>query len=398
MIPPKRIEIGWAGLARAFLGGLLPGNRQSLTSAVEGSVWEGQESLAVLSVRSGLDLLLHALRLPAGSEVLVSAITISDMPRILRKHGLVPVPVDLDMESLSVSSEALAAAVTPRTRAILVAHVFGARMRLAEAGEVARKHDLLLIEDCAQAYDGVFRGSEEADVVMFSFGPIKTQTALGGGVLRVRRPTLLAEMRRIHETWPAQPRSEYLRRVLKYGVILAVLARPMYGAFTRLLGRRHQQILKSAVRGFPGPELYRRIRRRPSTALLATLARRLRNPDLDTVATRRTQGRALRDLLSTVFIPGRGAPHHSFWVFPVCVPDPEQAMERVRALGIDPSRGTTSLTVVHPPDGRRAACEASRVMAGVLFLPLGPGLTNDLMTAVAAQVNRRVRDQEPSHG
>ncbi|GMF56664.1 unnamed protein product [Phytophthora fragariaefolia] len=61
---------------------------------------------------TGFDLLLQTLKLPAGSEVLCSAITIPDMIYVLRYHGLVPVPVDLDPETLAVDMEALKKAVT----------------------------------------------------------------------------------------------------------------------------------------------------------------------------------------------------------------------------------------------------------------------------------------------
>ena len=54
-----------------------------------------------LSVRTALDLLLEAWALPRGSEVLMSAVTIPDMVAIVRHHGLVPVPVDLDMRRLA---------------------------------------------------------------------------------------------------------------------------------------------------------------------------------------------------------------------------------------------------------------------------------------------------------
>ena len=56
-----------------------------------------------LSVRSAWDLLLHVLAWPAGSEVIVSAITHPDMITILRAHGLVPVPVDVDLDTLAPS-------------------------------------------------------------------------------------------------------------------------------------------------------------------------------------------------------------------------------------------------------------------------------------------------------
>lgn len=374
MIPPKRIEIGWLGLAQALFGGVLPRNRRRVTDQVEGALSGEGDALAVLSVRSGFDLLLAVLELPEGSEIVVSAITISDMPRIVREHGLVPVPVDLDMDTLSVSADALRAAITPRTRAVLVAHVFGSRMDLGPVVEVAREYDLLLIEDCAQAYDGSYAGAKGADVSMFSFGPIKTQTALGGGVLRVRPPGLLEAMRRRQDEWPEQPAGEYLRRVAKYALVLLVLTPPVYGAIARLSGGRHQRLLKSAVRGFPGSQFFSRIRRRPSIPLLATMARRLRRPDLTTLAMRRRQGRLLLGDLPDEVVPGHRANHHSYWVFPVTVPEPATAIDRIRGLGLDPSRGTTSLTVVSPPKGRPPPTRALRAMADVLFLPLGPGV------------------------
>jgi perosamine synthetase len=84
-------------------------------------------ALVCLSVRSAFDLLLCALDLPPGDEVLVSAVTHPDMVRILELHGLRPVPVDLDPWTLAPEPWSLRAAVTERTRAVLVAHLFGAQ-------------------------------------------------------------------------------------------------------------------------------------------------------------------------------------------------------------------------------------------------------------------------------
>ena len=138
-------------------------------------------------MRTGFDLWLQSLALPPGSEVLVSAITIRDMVRIIEAHGLVPVPVDVNPEDLSVNVESLRRAVSPRTRAILVAHLFGTRPPLEPILEIARQHNLLVAEDCAQAFAGRhFTGHPEADISMFSFGSIKTATALGGAIVRVR--------------------------------------------------------------------------------------------------------------------------------------------------------------------------------------------------------------------
>ena len=72
--------------------------------------------LACYSVRSGFHLLLSALELPRGSEVLFSAVTHPDMPRIAEHHGLVPVPADLDPETMAPTPVSLARCVGPRSQ------------------------------------------------------------------------------------------------------------------------------------------------------------------------------------------------------------------------------------------------------------------------------------------
>ena len=127
------------------------------------------------------------------------------MLRIIRDHGLVPVPVDIDVEHLAVDPASLERGLSPRTRAVLVAHLFGTRQPLDAVVRFARQHKLLVIEDCAQAFVGTgFTGHPEASVSMFSFGPIKTATALGGGLLLVRDPAVLATMRRLLAAEPLQ--------------------------------------------------------------------------------------------------------------------------------------------------------------------------------------------------
>ena len=146
-------------------------------------------------MRSGLDALLQVLAYPPGSEIIVSAITIPHIVDILAHHRLVAVPVDVDLATLAVDADDVRSAITTRTKAILVAHLFGSRMPLDEIAVIAREHSLPLLEDCAQANDGTsYRGHAESTVSMFSFGAIKRQTALGGGLLRFR-DAALAESR-----------------------------------------------------------------------------------------------------------------------------------------------------------------------------------------------------------
>ena len=152
-----------------------------------------------------MTLLLASLDLPPKSEVLITALTIPDMVRIIKDHDLVPVPLDLDLDTMGPQLDVLRRAITPATKAIVVAHLFGGRVPMEPILALAREHGLLVIEDCAQAYTGSeFRGHAEADASMFSFGPIKTATALGGAVIRVRDDRLLDRMRRCTRPIPCR--------------------------------------------------------------------------------------------------------------------------------------------------------------------------------------------------
>src|SRR5205814_10141043 len=127
-----------------------------------------------------------ALSLPTGDEIAFSSITHPDMVRIARAHGLRSLPVDLDPETLAPRADALERAITPRTRLLIVAHLFGGRADLAPLAEIATRHRLLVVEDCAQCLRGSEDlGDEQADVSLFSFGSTKTATALGGALARV---------------------------------------------------------------------------------------------------------------------------------------------------------------------------------------------------------------------
>ena len=356
---------------------------------------EGQ-GLVSFSVRSGWDLWLGALGLRAGDEVLVSAVTHPDMVRIIHGHGLRAVPVDIDPETLAPRPEMLAAALTPRTRVVLVAHLFGGRMDLGPVARVAREHGLLLVEDCAQAFKGPESlGETESDLSMYSFGTLKTATALGGAVLRVRDPEVLRKMREIQAAYPVQRRSEYLKKLLK-ALVLAVVSRPRpYGllvlAWTRL-GHDLDSLVNGVVRAFPPGEpvemLFRRLRRRPSTPLLAMLSQRLRTFDEVRLAGRASAGeRAARRLRVAGVHPGRNSLQPTHWLFPVVAPDPGALISGLRRRGFDASRVTSNIAVVEAPAGRSSPSEAIRMMSSIVFLPVHPDLPSQASDAMVDLVN-----------
>src|SRR5207237_963513 len=153
-----------------------------------------------------------------------------------RQHGLCPVPADLDLERLAPNLELLEQAITPRTKAILIAHLYGNFVPLEPIVALARRYGLMLIEDAAEIYDGVYTGHPEADVSLFSFGPLKTATALAGGVVRVRDDELFQRLQANHEQWPRQGRRDYLNRLCKYSTLRFFGNRWIYGAARKAVG------------------------------------------------------------------------------------------------------------------------------------------------------------------
>ena len=353
--------------------------------------------MVCLSVRSAFDLLLTALSLAPGDEVAFSAVTHPDMVRIAEAHGLRALPVDLDPETLAPRADMLERAITSRTRLIVVAHLFGGRAELAPLVDVARRHGQLVVEDCAQCLRGPQeRGHELADVSLFSFGAIKTATALGGALARVDDRHLAERMRARQERWPVQPRQEYALRVLKF-VGLRVLGHPrVYWLFSRSLaaaGRDLDSVVNGAVRGFPGPELLRQIRRRPSAPLLALLARRLRRFDAARLEARARAGRLLGAALPPgVVRPGRTALDSTHWVFPVVTSDRAELIAALRRAGFDAAAATSSIASVSPPCDRPDLRpeEADRTLAGVVFLPAYPELGDRELARLASAVAKAV--------
>ena len=168
MIPRGTLDIGWADLLFGIWCCMGRSSQNSQRNLEETCWSNSKKSLACLSVRSGLDLLLRALSFPKGTEILVSAITIPDMVTILEYHGLVPIPVDIDPHTLSMDMESLHRAMGKKAKAILIAHLFGSRMDMDSIIKFAHQHGLLVIEDCAQAYIGDhFTGHPDSDVSMF---------------------------------------------------------------------------------------------------------------------------------------------------------------------------------------------------------------------------------------
>src|SRR6478735_8966706 len=107
--------------------------------------------------RMALYFILKALDLPPGSEIIVPALTFWVVPEITRVAGLTPVFVDIDPATFTMDPAAAARAITSNTRAILPTHLYGMACDLDPILDLARRHNLKVVEDCAHALGAQYK-------------------------------------------------------------------------------------------------------------------------------------------------------------------------------------------------------------------------------------------------
>jgi CDP-6-deoxy-D-xylo-4-hexulose-3-dehydrase len=136
---------------------------------------------------------LHQRRIAPGSEVITVAAGFPTTVAPIIQNGCVPVFVDVDLATANVDVERLAAAVGPKTRAIMLAHTLGNPFNLDAVTAIAKQHNLYLIEDCCDAlgttYDGRHVGTF-GDLATISFYPAHHITTGEGGAILTNRKSL----------------------------------------------------------------------------------------------------------------------------------------------------------------------------------------------------------------
>lgn len=381
--PRLRLDIGWRDLFSA----LAPVSEDPRPAIA--ALWP-RPAHVFLSVRTAFDALLQTLDLREGDEIVLSAVNIESMAEVARAHGLKLAPVDIDVRTLAPAPEAVRAAMTERTRIILIAHLFGARLSLAPYAEL-RGPGCLLVEDCAQAWGENFRGNAEADVSLFSFGPIKRRTALGGAVAVFRDETLMRACGAIEAGYAPMEESWFLRRVAKYAALKIASAPIVYSgvhALVQAITGDAEGAIGAAARGFGAGDLIAKLRRRPPRRMLRLLLRQLTKAHDDNAriaATKDVLGRVAPQMNGV----GADVRDHSYWLAPILVRDPAAAPAVLKRYGFDVTRGATSLRALETAE--RAAPNARGLIERVLYLP-PPWKLNAAQRAILARELLRVCD------
>ncbi len=158
-----------------------------------------KHSIACANGTEALELALMALGIGAGDEVITTAFTFVASASVISLVGAKPVFVDIEEDSYNIDVNAIEAAITPKTRAIIVVHLYGQAANMDAILAIAQKHDLKVIEDTAQAW-GAYSGSSlcgtRGDIGTYSFYPTKNLSCAGdGGMLSTNSDDLAAKLK-----------------------------------------------------------------------------------------------------------------------------------------------------------------------------------------------------------
>lgn len=165
----------------------------------EFAAWSGtHHAVALTNGTVALDLAFQALGIGTGDEVIVTSRTFLASVSSIVNAGAIPVFADVDPDSQNITAQTIAAVLTPRTRAIVCVHLAGWPCDMDPIMALAEKHDLRVIEDCAQAHGAKYKGRPVGSighVGAWSFCQDKIMTTGGeGGMVTTNNRDLWSDM------------------------------------------------------------------------------------------------------------------------------------------------------------------------------------------------------------
>ena len=343
--------------------------------------------------------LLEALEergMPQGSEICMPPITISDMVNMVLVRGHRPVFVDLGERTGNLCPRALEAAITGRTKAVLVTHLHGIPSDMPAIRALCDAHDLVLLEDVSQAMGASIDGrplGTWGDAAFFSISTLKTLSTFIGGLAITDDSDLADHLRARSEALPP-PSPAVLALPIARELLLRAALQP--AVFDNLLF----PALQIADRIAPG--LVDRIQHRsPHADDDPRVARRAGMSDdllfgftelqarvgLDGLSRfdarterRRAHARRLWDGLSSAGVGGLPVlPENAdpvWWRFPLWVDDPDGLRAHLRGYGLDTTVSGLVCSSREPmfADFAAATPHAFELMDGMVFLPVHPDL------------------------
>ncbi len=222
-----------------------------------------KHGVAVCNGSVALDVAVAALGIGPGDEVIMPTHTIISCPSAVVRAGAVPVVVDCDPLTYNMKVEDVEARITPRTKAIMVVHIFGLPVDMDPLLAIAKKHGLKIIEDAAEMHGQTYKGrpcGSFGDISTFSFYPNKHITTGEGGMVIMDDPALAERCRSLRNLC-FKPEQRFVHdelgwnfRMTNMQAALGVAQLEQLDHFVerkRAMGRRYTQLLRDV----PGLQL-----------------------------------------------------------------------------------------------------------------------------------------------
>ncbi len=227
--------------------------------------WNGnRHAIFTNSGTAALHMGVAACGIGRGDHVLVPAYSWSSSATCVIHHNAVPVFVDIDFDTMNLDADKVEAAITPRTKAIIVVHLHGLAADMEKIMAVARRHDLRVIEDCCQAHGARFRDRPTGtfgDCAAFSFNQNKCLCSGEGGMFVCNDDEIAARARQVwsfgETRTPVQERDYHayaLGWMYRGNDLTAAFARAQLRKFPRYFDtlRENAAVLNRLLPGIPG--------------------------------------------------------------------------------------------------------------------------------------------------
>ncbi|MDP2734965.1 MAG: aminotransferase class I/II-fold pyridoxal phosphate-dependent enzyme, partial [bacterium] len=189
------------------------------------------------SGRSSMMAILRALNLKKGEEVLLQAFTCNAVPNPVLWEGLRPVYVDCREDDFNMDADDLEKKITGKSRVVVVQHTFGMPADMDRIEEVCRKHNLILLEDCAHALGATYKGrlvGTFGKASFFSFSRDKVISSVYGGMATTDDEELAERMRQFRKEI-GYPSFLWILQQLHHVPVMNLLILPTYGVLGKYL-------------------------------------------------------------------------------------------------------------------------------------------------------------------
>jgi len=184
----------------------------------------------VTSARWGLYEILKSLDLPKDSEVLVQSFTCVSVPGPILWAGLKPVFVDIIPKMLTMDPEDLEKKISEKSKVLIIQHTFGVPALLDELIAIAKKNNLIVVEDCAHTIGADYKGGKLGtfgDAAFFSFGRDKAISSVFGGAVAINNKERLEKLADNLEKLP-EAKNMWIAQQLLHPILFEFIIKPLY--------------------------------------------------------------------------------------------------------------------------------------------------------------------------